>query len=104
MDRTIDRPSPAPSLAEFEKLVSRHEIHYFVSGSRPGGPGGTGEPGALELPGAATGVDESTPGGFAVGGPGGGSGDASQITSWVQAHFTSETVGSTTVYALTSPK
>ncbi len=32
-----------------------------------------------------------------------GSGDdASQITSWVESHFTSETVGGVTVYDLTS--
>jgi 4-amino-4-deoxy-L-arabinose transferase-like glycosyltransferase len=37
------------------------------------------------------------------GGPGGGSnGVASQITAWVKANFTSKTIGSTTVYVLTS--
>ena len=64
---------PAPSLAEFKKLVADHEIHYFVGGGMGGG-------------------------GF------GGSGDASQITAWVESHFTSKTVGGTTVYDLTSPK
>jgi 4-amino-4-deoxy-L-arabinose transferase-like glycosyltransferase len=34
---------------------------------------------------------------------GGGSGDAAQITSWVQSHFTKQTVGGQTVYDLTSP-
>jgi 4-amino-4-deoxy-L-arabinose transferase-like glycosyltransferase len=34
---------------------------------------------------------------------GGGSGDAAQITSWVQSHFTKQTVGGETVYNLTSP-
>jgi 4-amino-4-deoxy-L-arabinose transferase-like glycosyltransferase len=68
---------PAPSLAEFKKLVASHEIHYFVSGGMGGG-------------------------GF--GGVGGGSSDASQITAWVESHFTSKTVGGTTVYDLTSPK
>jgi 4-amino-4-deoxy-L-arabinose transferase-like glycosyltransferase len=68
---------PAPSLAEFKKLVAEHEIHYFVGG----GSGG------------------------AAGGPGGAGGsDASQITAWVEAHFTAKTVGGTTVYNLTSPK
>jgi 4-amino-4-deoxy-L-arabinose transferase-like glycosyltransferase len=75
---------PAPSLAEFEKLVSEHEIHYFVGGGGPGGFGGFG--------------------GFAAGGPGGGSSDASQITSWVKAHFTSQTAGGTTVYDLSGTK
>jgi 4-amino-4-deoxy-L-arabinose transferase-like glycosyltransferase len=34
---------------------------------------------------------------------GGGSGDAARITSWVQSHFTKQTVGGETVYDLTSP-
>jgi 4-amino-4-deoxy-L-arabinose transferase-like glycosyltransferase len=67
---------PAPSLAEFKKLVAEHEIHYFIGGGVVGG-GGIG---------------------------GAGSSDASQITSWVESHFTSQTVGGTTVYNLTSPK
>jgi 4-amino-4-deoxy-L-arabinose transferase-like glycosyltransferase len=33
---------------------------------------------------------------------GGGSGDAAQITSWVQSHFTKQTIGGETVYTLTS--
>jgi hypothetical protein len=64
---------PAPTLAGFKKLVSEHEIHYFVSG------GGGGQAG-----------------------PGGSAG--SQITAWVEAHFTARTVGGMTVYDLTSPK
>jgi 4-amino-4-deoxy-L-arabinose transferase-like glycosyltransferase len=35
-------------------------------------------------------------------GTGSGSDDASQITSWVESHFTAETVGGTTVYDLTA--
>src|SRR5262249_10253522 len=31
---------PAPSLAQFERLVSEHKIHYYVSGGGLGGPGG----------------------------------------------------------------
>jgi 4-amino-4-deoxy-L-arabinose transferase-like glycosyltransferase len=65
---------PAPTLAQFEKLVSAHEIHYFVA-SGSGGPGGGG----------------------------GGSGYGSQITAWVKAHFTAKTVGGMTVYDLTAP-
>jgi 4-amino-4-deoxy-L-arabinose transferase-like glycosyltransferase len=34
---------------------------------------------------------------------GGGSGDAAQITSWVEAHFTKQTVGGVTVYNLGRP-
>ena len=100
---------PAPSLAEFEKLVSGHQIHYFVSGGAGGGFGGfagpPGESGASRASDFAASPDGGPPAGFAAaGGPGGGSGDASQITSWVEAHFKSETVGGTTVYDLSSPK
>jgi 4-amino-4-deoxy-L-arabinose transferase-like glycosyltransferase len=43
--------------------------------------------------------------GGGAGGPGGAGGsDASQITAWIEAHFTAKTVGGTTVYNLTSPK
>jgi hypothetical protein len=35
------------------------------------------------------------------GGPGGGNSSSSAITTWVAAHFTSTTVGGTTVYDLT---
>jgi 4-amino-4-deoxy-L-arabinose transferase-like glycosyltransferase len=66
---------PAPTLAQFEKDVSEGKVHYFIAGG----------------------------GGFGGGGPGGGSGDdASQITSWVESHFTAETVGGVTVYDLSS--
>jgi len=34
------------------------------------------------------------------GGPGGGSGTSSQITSWVEAHYTATTIGGDTVYVL----
>jgi 4-amino-4-deoxy-L-arabinose transferase-like glycosyltransferase len=63
---------PAPTLAQFEKYVAEHEIHYFVGANSHS---------------------------F-----GGGSGDAAQITSWIEAHFRSETIGGETVYNLTSPK
>jgi 4-amino-4-deoxy-L-arabinose transferase-like glycosyltransferase len=65
---------PAPSLAQFQQYVSRHAVHYFIAGGRGGGPGG-----------------------------GGGSSTSTQITSWVQSHFTSSVVGGVTVYDLTSP-
>jgi 4-amino-4-deoxy-L-arabinose transferase-like glycosyltransferase len=69
---------PAPTLAEFEKLVSAHEIHYFVASGSGDGAGGAG-------------------------GPGGGSGSAAQITAWVKAHFAAKTVGGMAVYDLTTP-
>jgi hypothetical protein len=68
---------PAPTLAQFEQYVSAGKIHYFIASG--GGFGG---------------------GGF--GGGGGNSDDASQITSWVESHFTSETLGGVTVYNLTT--
>ena len=64
---------PAPTLAQFEKLVAAHEIHYFVA-SGSGGPGGAG-----------------------------GSGSGSKITAWVKAHFSEKTVGGMRVYDLTAP-
>jgi hypothetical protein len=59
------------SLASFIHYVRAGEIHYFIAG---GGGGG---------------------------GPGGGTSDTSAaITSWVQSHFSSETVGGVTLYDL----
>ena len=64
---------PAPTLAQFEKYVAEGKIHYFISG---GGGGGFGR---------------------------GGSGDDStEITSWVESHFTAKSVDGTTVYDLTT--
>ena len=62
---------PAPSLAQFQLYVAAGKIHYFI-------PGGTGGPG----------------------GGGGTSTVGSQITTWVEAHYTATTVGGTTVYDL----
>jgi hypothetical protein len=81
---------PAPSLAEFEKLVSAHEIHYYVAGGAGGFAG--------RVAGGA--------GGFAGRGAGGAGGtrtDAAQISAWVVAHFTAKTVGGITVYNLSAP-
>src|SRR5260370_13801640 len=70
---------PAPTLAEFQKLVAEGRIHYFIEG---GGFGGRGA---------------------GPGGPGGASASStsSQIAAWVQSHFTSESIGGTTLYDLT---
>ncbi len=66
---------PAPTLAQFEKMVAGGQIHYFIGtgGDLGGGPGQAGQ-----------------------------SDTASQITSWVEAHFTSTTVGGVTLYNLTA--
>ncbi|HEY1652375.1 MAG TPA: glycosyltransferase family 39 protein [Acidimicrobiales bacterium] len=69
---------PAPTLAQFEKYVTEGKIHYFIAAG-----GGLG-------------------GGFGGGAGAGTSDDASQITSWVESHYTSETIGGVTVYNLAS--
>jgi hypothetical protein len=108
---------PAPSLAQFEKLVSEHKIHYYVAGGGGFGGGGGGfggagggfggalaERGAGGAGGDPAGRGAGGGGGFGgAAGPGGGSSDAAQISAWVQAHFTAQTVGGMTVYDLTAP-
>jgi 4-amino-4-deoxy-L-arabinose transferase-like glycosyltransferase len=64
---------PWPTLAAFEKLVGEHEIHYFIAAGSGGGPGV------------------------------GGSAESSEITSWVESHFSTTTVGGTKLYDLTKP-
>lgn len=41
--------------------------------------------------------------GGGMGGPGGDSGTAADITTWVESHYTATTVGGTTIYDLTQP-
>jgi hypothetical protein len=109
---------PAPSLAQFEKLVSEHKIHYYVAGGGLGGRGfggagggfgggladrGAGGTGGGPTRGGGGGVGGGFGGFGGAGGPGGSSADAAQINAWVQAHFTAQTVGGMTVYNLTAP-
>jgi hypothetical protein len=63
------------TLAAFERYVAQGDIHYYVAST-----GGGGGPGA---------------------GPG-GSDSASSITTWVEDHYTAETIGGQTVYDLSS--
>ncbi len=63
---------PSPTLAQFKKYVADGKIHYFIGGGR---------------------------GGF--GGPGGGQGNSSKISSWVEKTFKKVTVGGATFYDLT---
>ena len=94
---------PAPTLAEFEKMVSSHEVHYFVGGGFGGGfPGALG--GRFEAGGFFSDADRGSVDAPAAAHRGGASSDASAITSWVEAHFTAKTVGGTTVYDLTSAR
>jgi 4-amino-4-deoxy-L-arabinose transferase-like glycosyltransferase len=63
---------PSPTLAQFERAVAKHEIHYFIGGGGFGGPGRAS--GAVSR----------------------------EITSWVASNFTAQTVGGVTVYDLTA--
>jgi hypothetical protein len=78
------------SLVEFERYVAKGEIHYYVAST--GGPGGGGA-------GAPSGL-----GGH--GGPpgGGGASSSNEISSWVKAHYTPQTIGGQTVYDLASAR
>ena len=76
---------PTPTLAAFEQMVAAHEIHYFAAGGAGGGAGG---------------FAAFTGGGAGRGGAGS---DSTQITSWVESHFTAKTVGGETVYDLSAP-
>ncbi|MFI5957112.1 ArnT family glycosyltransferase [Cryptosporangium sp. NPDC051539] len=99
---------PAPTLATFERWVAEGKIHYFVAGGgRDGGPGGASSPGGASPGGASSPTGASSPSGS--GGPGnlGGRdarGTGSEISTWVEQHYTATTVGTETVYDLTKPK
>jgi hypothetical protein len=67
---------PAPTLAQFETYVRDGDIHYYIASS--GGIGG---------------------GGF---GGGTTTNAASRIASWVESHYTSQTVDGVVIYNLTS--
>jgi 4-amino-4-deoxy-L-arabinose transferase-like glycosyltransferase len=69
------------SLSAFERYVAKGEIHYYIAAGGGGGAGGAGGP--------------------AGGGPGGRSNSSSQISSWVESHFKSATIGGEKVYDLT---
>jgi hypothetical protein len=64
----------SPTLAQFQASVAAGQIHYFISGGGMGGGGGAN----------------------------GGTSQSSLIATWVAAHYTAKTVGSTTVYDLTA--
>jgi 4-amino-4-deoxy-L-arabinose transferase-like glycosyltransferase len=79
---------PAPTLAQFQQLVSQGKIHYFIAGGGFGAGGGAGGAGAGGRGGTVSSSTSTT---------------ASAITSWVEQHFSTSTVGGTTVYDLTAP-
>ncbi|GAA1554765.1 glycosyltransferase family 39 protein [Kribbella sancticallisti] len=61
----------APTLAEFQELVAKGKVHYFIGSGRGGFGGGRG-------------------------------GTSSEISTWVAENFQARTVGSTTIYDLTT--
>ena len=71
---------PAPTLAQFESYVAHGDVHYFIASG--GGFGGGGFGG-----GGATTTTTTT---------------ASQITSWVESHYTAQTVDGVVIYDLTA--
>ncbi|MEZ5210405.1 ArnT family glycosyltransferase [Gordonia sp. (in: high G+C Gram-positive bacteria)] len=71
---------PSPTLAQFQKYVEQHKIHYFIGGNSEFGEG------------------------FGGGARGGRSGTSSEIREWVEANFTPTTVDGVTLYDLTAPK
>jgi hypothetical protein len=64
----------SPTLAQFQAYVAAGQIHYYITGGGMGGGGGAG----------------------------GSTTASSLIATWVAAHYTAKTVGSTTVYDLTA--
>lgn len=67
---------PSPTPAQFRSYVAAGQIHYFASGMG----GGRGGPGGRS-----------------------GNGTAAQITAWVQANFSTVTIGGQTFYDLSQP-
>jgi 4-amino-4-deoxy-L-arabinose transferase-like glycosyltransferase len=65
---------PSPTLARFEQYVQQGRIHWFIA---DGGAGGMRSQG--------------------------GSNASAEITSWVEAHFSAQTIGGVTMYDLTQP-
>ncbi|MGD0997093.1 MAG: glycosyl transferase, partial [Thermoleophilia bacterium] len=88
---------PYPTLAEFEALVGAGKVHYFIAGAA-GGPGNAGTAGNTVGP-MGLGATGGSVNGTQLGG---GDSSMSAISAWVEAHFTSRTVGGITVYDLTS--
>ena len=75
---------PAPTLEQFQQYVAEGRIHYFLGGGGPGGGGGAN-------------------GNVMGGSQNGGSRASAEISTWVAATFTAQTVDGVTVYDLTAP-
>jgi 4-amino-4-deoxy-L-arabinose transferase-like glycosyltransferase len=91
--------------------TGKSAVSSLFGGSETGSgrsAGTTGRPGASSTgafggPGRSGGA-AGGPGGTAGGGPGGSGSTTESITSWVEAHYKSVTIGGETVYNLTEPK
>jgi 4-amino-4-deoxy-L-arabinose transferase-like glycosyltransferase len=68
---------PSPTLAQFQQYVADGKIHYFIGGGAMGG-------------------------GRMGGGAMGGNSNSSEISAWVTATYTAQTVGGVTLYDLTT--
>jgi len=79
---------PAPTLAQFRADVQAGRIHYFVAES-PRGGAGHGNPAGGGVAGGRGGHDARD--------------TATQVSTWVNAHFAPITVAGQTWYDLTRP-
>ncbi len=91
----------APSLAQFQASVAAGRIHYYIVSAQSGGFGGPGftgfpNPGTAAPPIGARPRDDGPRNGFSA------NGVATQIQTWVAAHYTSRVVDSVTLYDLTA--
>jgi hypothetical protein len=77
------------TLAQFESYVKAGDIHYYLAS---GGGGGS----------SSSSSGSGSGGGVGGGGLRGGSSNA--ITTWVEAHYKSVTIGGQTLYDLTQPR
>ncbi|MFB7720239.1 glycosyltransferase family 39 protein [Nocardia sp. NPDC056100] len=72
---------PSPTLEQFQRYVTDGDIHYFIGGGGMG-DGGEGRMGGSNRSGS----------------------HSSEITKWVQEHYTAQEVDGVTLYDLTAPK
>ncbi|MFJ6616715.1 glycosyltransferase family 39 protein [Kitasatospora sp. NPDC091335] len=83
---------PSLTLDGFRKYVEEGKVHWFIGG---GNRGFGGAPNGGSNSGSSSGESR--------GGDGRQGSESAQIESWVAAHFTAKTIGSTSFYDLTAP-
>jgi 4-amino-4-deoxy-L-arabinose transferase-like glycosyltransferase len=91
---------PAPTLAQFKKLVAAGKIHYFINSSTAAGRGGGKQASTNSATSAQSKTLQKMGGGIGMDSTGSGG----QIRTWVQAKYTASTVGGLTVYDLTKAR